>query len=119
MLQAQCIFLNGLRRESEDDACEIRQLRLEWLQGMSYTDIARKYQVDPRTAKRYVMLNLPISELGKRNKSKLDVWRREIELKLNENMSVAQICRELNAQGVCCAYTTINDYINKMRKRLI
>lgn len=42
------------------------KLRQEHLQGMTYKALAEKYYIDQRTAKRYVQLNLPLSELDHR-----------------------------------------------------
>lgn len=100
-----------------EEAHTMHRLRKEWLQGMSFKQLASKYQMDPRTAKRYVIMNLSISELGRRNKSCLDPSRARIEKWLYEDkISIAQIHRRLNEQGVKCAYTTVNDYISKIRK---
>lgn len=115
---SECKAAGKLKRKEEHQAVE--QLRAEWMQGMSFTKIACKYQVDPRTAKRYVVMNLSISELGRRSKSMLDAHRSVIDGWLREkDITVAQIHRRLNAQGVSCAYTTVHDYINKIRKGLI
>lgn len=115
---SECKAAGRMKWEEEHPAVE--QLRAEWMQGMSFTQIACKYQVDPRTAKRYVVMNLSISELGRRNKSRLDMYRGAIEDWLREEgITVAQIHRRLNAQGVKCAYTTVHDYVDKIRRERI
>ena len=39
----------------------VNQIRRDYLDGMTYKDIAGKYYIDQRTAKRYVEKNLPLS----------------------------------------------------------
>ena len=41
-------------------------IRQDYLNGMSFKDIARKYYIDQRTAKRYALNNLPLCELDHR-----------------------------------------------------
>ena len=38
-------------------------IRQDFLNGMSFTAIGRKYSIDPRTAKRHVINNLPFKVL--------------------------------------------------------
>ena len=53
----------------------IEQIRLDYLNGMTYKAIAKKYMIDQRTAKRYVEENLPLCQLEHRPyASKLDPY---------------------------------------------
>ena len=52
------------------------QIRLDYLGGMTYRAIAEKYQIDQRTARRYVQNNLPLSEYEHRTyPSALDPYK--------------------------------------------
>ena len=56
----------GGAESGEGDSSIIHPIRLDRLSGMRYTQIARKYRIDPRTAKRYAEKNLPLDELEHR-----------------------------------------------------
>lgn len=43
----------------------IQPIRQDFLNGMSFTAIRKKYSIDPRTAKGYAINNLPLEELDK------------------------------------------------------
>ena len=58
----------------------IQPIRQDFLNGMSFTAIGKKYSVDPRTAKRYAINNLPLEELDKRPfSSVLDPYKDQID----------------------------------------
>lgn len=44
----------------------LNPIRSDYLSGMSYVSIAKKYGIDPRTAKRYALNNLPNEHLEQR-----------------------------------------------------
>ena len=60
----------------------MQTIRQDYLNGLTYKAISMKYKIDVRTAKRYVQLNLPLSDLEQRPfssvldpyKSKIDNW---------------------------------------------
>lgn len=55
-------------------------IRQDYLNGMTYKAISLKYQIDVRTAKRYVQLNLPLSDLEQRPfSSVLDPYKKQID----------------------------------------
>ena len=61
------------------------QIRLDYLGGMTYRAIAEKYRIDPRTARRYVQNNLPLSEYEHRTyPSALDPYKPLIRKWLEE-----------------------------------
>ena len=107
------------------DLIKPEQIRRDYLDGMTYKDIAKKYYIDQRTAKRYVENNLPLSELEHRTyHSMLDpyepfmrsiladgpVFAKTVYLTLREkgyqggyslvNRRVQQIIRENEAAGI-------------------
>jgi len=53
--------------------------------GMSYAEIARKYHIDPRTAKRYAESDTrPVYSLTDSKPSKLDPYKEQIVIWLEE-----------------------------------
>jgi len=95
----------------------VRTIRGEWLAGATFAQIARKFGIDPRTAKRYAVNNLPLRELGRRDRSKLDPHRKRIEGWVwEESITVAEIQRRLVRSGCPCGYMTVRDYLTKLRK---
>ena len=93
----------------------IQPIRQDYLDGMTYKAIAIKYQIDVRTAKRYVQLNLPLSELEQRPftsildpyKPKIDVWLTK------EKIYASTIYDWLIAEGCDCGYTIVNKYVQE------
>jgi len=95
---------------------EIPQLiRQDFLNGMSYTAISRKYSIDPRTAKRYAENNLPLEMLEKRPfTSVLDPYKDQIDRwLLNGPIFSTTIHDRLIECGCKCGYTIVNDYVRK------
>lgn len=90
-------------------------IRQDFLDGMSYTAISRKYSIDPRTAKRYVKNNLPLEELDKRPfSSVLDPYKAQIDCwLLNGPIFSRTIHDRLTECGCRCGYTIVNDYVRK------
>jgi len=105
----------GIVLRSRQDSPVIQPIRRDRLSGMSYVDIARKYLIDPRTAKRYAENNLPLSELKKRSfPSVLDPYHDFIQMWMRkERLSAATIHRKLRKMGLTCSYETVNDYVRK------
>lgn len=85
------------------------QIRQDWLDGMSYKAIADKYQIDQRTAKRYVQGNLPLEDLEHRPyTSILDDFEPLIRAALHEHpVSAKAIYRMLRAEGFQGGYTIV------------
>ena len=90
-------------------------IRQDFLNGMSFTAIGRKYSIDPRTAKRHVINNLPLEELDKRPfSSVLDPYKDQIDRwLLNGSIFSRTIHDRLIECGCKCGYTIVNDYIRK------
>lgn len=94
-------------------------IKQDFLNGMSYAAIGRKYSIDPRTAKRYVENNLPLEELEKRPfASVLDPYKGLIDRwLLNGPIFSRTIHDRLIECGCNCGYTIVNDYVrNKINE---
>jgi transposase len=60
-------------------------IRSDRQKGMSYAEIARKYHIDPRTAKRYAESDTrPVYSLSDSKPSKLDPHKEQITIWLEE-----------------------------------
>jgi len=61
------------------------EIRNDRLRGMSYTELGKKYHIDPRTAKKYAESpRRPEYTLTGPKPSKLDAYKRQIDLWLEE-----------------------------------
>ena len=69
--------------------------------GLSYTEIARKYHIDPRTAKKYAESETrPVYNLSNPKPSKLDPYKEQIRLWLEEApYSAERIFEKIKEQG--------------------
>ena len=91
----------------------LHPIRQDYLAGMSFTAIGEKYAIDPRTAKRYALNNLPLEHLDCRPfssildpyKSLIDQWL------LNGRIFATLIHDRLVERGCKCSYTIVNDYV--------
>ncbi len=110
----------GPGRAGGDSTGVIHPIRRDRLSGMRYTQIARKYRIDPRTAKRYAEKNLPLDELEHRPfPSVLDPYKPTIERWLAaEPLAARTVWNRLLAMGCRCGYTIVNDYVKKARPGL-
>ena len=60
-------------------------IRSDRQKGLSYTEIARKYHIDPRTAKKYAQSEKrPVYSLSTAKPSKLDPYKEQITVWLEE-----------------------------------
>lgn len=60
-------------------------IRSDRQRGFSYTEIARKYNIDPRTAKKYAQSETrPVYSLSAAKPSKLDPYKEQIAIWLEE-----------------------------------
>lgn len=97
----------------------IHTIRQDYLNGMTYKAISIKYGVDVRTAKRYVQLNLPLSDLEQRPfSSVLDPYKPQIDQWLSkEKIYASTIYDWLVSKGCNCGYTIVNKYVqDKIRE---
>lgn len=57
------------------------EIRNDRQKGLSYTEIARKYHIDPRTAKKYAESETkPVYNLSNPKPSKLDPYKEQISV---------------------------------------
>jgi hypothetical protein len=94
----------------------IHPIRHDYLSGMSFSAIGEKYMIDPRTAKRYALNNLPLEHLESRPfSSVLDPYKDLIASWLANGRIFATTIRDrLIELGCMCSYTTVNDYVRKI-----
>jgi transposase len=77
------------------------EIRNDRLKGMNYTQLGKKYHMDPRTAKRYAESpQRPEYTLSERKPSKLDAYKSQIDLWLEEaSYSAVRILEKLQELG--------------------
>ena len=96
------------------------EIRNDRKKGLSYTEIARKYHMDPRTAKKYAESDIkPIYKLTGPKPSKLDSYKHQIDLWLEEApFSAVRIHEKLLEQGCDCKYTIVREYVSSKKQNL-
>ena len=89
------------------------EIRNERKKGLSYTEIARKHHIDPRTAKKYAESDVrPVYTLTAPKPSKLDPYKHLIDMWLEEApYSAVRIHEKLMEQGCDCKYTIVSQYV--------
>ena len=92
------------------------QIRSDYLNGMTYKAIAEKYQIDQRTAKRYVEQNLPLSQLDHRPyASILDPYEPMIRSMLADGPVFAKtVYLKLREAGYPGGYTIVNRRVRQI-----
>ena len=97
---------------------EPEQLRREHMMGMTFKAIAEKYYMDQRTAKRYVEMNLPLSELEHRSyTSKLDPYKPVIDEEIQKDgWKYKSLYDSLKENGYTGSYHLLYRYV---RRRII
>ncbi len=95
-------------------------IRNDKMKGLSYTEIARKYHIDPRTAKKYANSETkPVYQLSSPKTSKLDSYKSLIDLWLDEApYSAVRIHEKLTEQGCDCKYTVVREYVSSKKIQL-
>jgi hypothetical protein len=96
----------------------IYPIRRDYLDGMNFAAIGRKYSIDQRTAKRYALQNLSIESYEKRAyTSVLDPFKPQIDAWLLNGPMFATVIRDyLIEMGCECGYTIVNDYVRSKIK---
>ena len=89
------------------------EIRNERKKGLSYTEIARKHHIDPRTAKKYAESDVrPVYTLTAPKPSKLAPYKHLIDMWLEEApYSAVRIHEKLMEQGCDCKYTIVRQYV--------
>ena len=93
-------------------------IRSDRLKGMNYTELGRKYNLDPRTAKKYAKSEgKPVYSLSGPKRSKLDPYKHQIDLWLEEApYSAAVILDKLVDIGFDGKYTIVKDYVGGKKR---
>lgn len=95
------------------------EIRSERKKGLSYKAIAEKHGMDWRTAKKYSESGeKPVYRLKEPKKSKLDKFKPQIDLMLEEESYSAVVIMEKLSEGNTafnCGYTTVKDYVRKKK----
>ena len=88
-------------------------IRSDRKKGMSYTELGKKYNIDPRTAKRYAESETrPEYRLTGPKPSKLDPYKAQIDQWLEEApYSAVRILEKLKEQGFEGRYSIVKEYV--------
>ncbi len=95
-------------------------IRSDWQKGLNYTEIARKYNIDPRTAKKYAHSETrPVYGLNAPKPSKLDAYKDQIAIWLEEApYSSVRILEKLKEQGFEGGETIVRGYVRGKKEQL-
>ena len=95
-------------------------IRSDRQKGMSYTEIARKYHIDPRTAKRYAESDTrPVYSLTDSKPSKLDPYKEQIMIWLEEApYSALRIWEKVQEQGFEGSYSIVKHFVRGKKEQL-
>jgi transposase len=93
-------------------------IRNDRQKGLNYTQIARKYTIDPRTAKRYTESDTrPVYHLTEPKPSILDPYKQQIDIWLDEApYSAMRILEKLKEQGFGGKYSIVKEYVRSKKK---
>jgi len=96
------------------------EIRSDYTKGLSYTEISRKYHIDPRTAKKYALSETKsIYSLTEPKPSKLDPYKEQISIWLEEApYSAARILEKLKEQGFTGKYTIVKHYVRGKKEQM-
>lgn len=89
------------------------EIRNDRLKGMSYTELGKRYHIDPRTAKRYAESpQRPEYTLTGPKPTKLDAYKQQVDLWLEEApYSAVRILEKLAEQGFDGKYSIVKEYV--------
>jgi transposase len=95
-------------------------IRNDRLKGMSYTEIGRKYHIDPRTAKKYAQSDTrPEYVLSTPKPSKLDPYKEQIAVWLEEApYSAERIYEKIREHGFTGGHSIVKDYVRGKKEQL-
>lgn len=95
-------------------------IRSDRQKGLSYTEIARKYNLDPRTAKKYAESETrPVYSLSASKPSKLDAYKEQIALWLEEApYSAERILEKIQEQGFAGGHSIVREYVRNKKEQL-
>jgi len=89
------------------------EIRNDRLKGMNYTELGRKYHIDPRTAKRYAESpQRPEYTLTEPKPNKLDAYKQQLDVWLEEApYSAVRVLEKLTEQGFDGKYSIVKEYV--------
>ena len=92
-------------------------IRNDRLKGMNYKELGRKYNIDPRTAKRYAESSQrPEYELTEPKPTKLDEYKQRIDMWLEEApYSAVRVLEKLAEQGFEGKYSIVKEYVRSKK----
>jgi len=95
------------------------EIRSDRKKGMSYTEIARKHHIDPRTAKKYAESDTrPEYVLSQPKPSKLDPYKEQITLWLEEApYSAVRILEKIQEQGFDGGHSIVREYVRNKKEQ--
>ncbi|BAK99657.1 putative transposase orfA for insertion sequence element [Oscillibacter valericigenes Sjm18-20] len=95
-------------------------IRSDRQKGLSYTEIARKYNLDPRTAKKYAESETrPVYSLSAAKPSKLDPYKEQIAIWLEEApYSAERIPEKIREQGFDGGHSIVREYVRNKKEQL-
>jgi transposase len=95
-------------------------IRSDRQKGLSYTEIARKYNIDPRTAKKYAESETrPVYSLSSTKPSKLDPYKEQIAVWLEEApYSAERILEKIQEQGFEGGHSIVREYVRNKKEQL-
>jgi transposase len=96
------------------------EIRADSKKGLSYSEIARKYNIDPRTAKKYASSSVrPDYTLTAPKPSKLDAYKQQVDIWLEEApYSAVRILEKLTEHGFDGKYSIVKEYVRGKKKDL-
>ena len=96
------------------------EIRNDRLKGMSYTELGKKYHIDPRTAKRYAESpQRPEYTLSVPKPTKLDAYKQQVDQWLEEApYSAVRILEKLKEQGFEGKYSIVKEYVRSRKMDL-
>jgi Transposase and inactivated derivatives len=95
-------------------------IRSDRKKGLSYTEIGRKYNIDPRTAKKYAESDAkPEYFLTEPKASKLDPYKEQIDIWLEEApFSATRILEKIKERGFPGEYSIVKHYVRGKKEQL-
>ena len=115
------LFAKGANRRSDNMEGESwMDIRSDRQKGMSYTELARKYHLDPRTAKKYAESDTrPVYSLSKLKASKLDPYKEQIVQWLEEApYSAERILEKIREQGFEGGHSIVREFVRNKKEQL-
>jgi transposase len=94
-------------------------IRSDRQKGMSYTDISKKYHIDPRTAKKYAESDTrPKYVLSNAKSSKLDPYKEQITVWLEEApYSAERILEKIREQGFPGGHSIVREFVRNKKEQ--